>query len=217
MTVGSRTAPYYQGARRTRPRNGRRRRGREGSWPRESVFWSRYASGSQFGVALHPDKTRLLEFGRYAASDRQQRGDARPATFNFLGFTHICGKTRQGKFTVLRHTMRQRWQTKVKAVATARRQRLHRPLPDVGAYVRAVVRGHVQYYGVPMNTSALQAFRQAIVRLWRWALGRRRQTAHVTWTRMRRLVARWLPPVRVCHPYPLVRFGVMTQGKSRMR
>jgi RNA-directed DNA polymerase len=94
---------------------------------------------------------------------------------------------------------------------------LHQPIPDVGAYLRAVVRGHFQYYGVPMNTSALQAFRQAIVRLWRWALGRRSQTAHVTWTRMRRLVTPWLPPVRVCHPYPLVRFGVMTQGKSRMR
>ena len=172
---------------------------------------------AQFGLALHPDKTRVLEFGRYAASDRQRRGDARPATFNFLGFTHICGKTRQGKFTVLRHTMRQRWQTKLKAVATALRQRLHLPIPDVGAYLRAVVRGHFQYYGVPMNTSALQAFRQAIVRLWRWALGRRSQTAHVPWTRMRRLVTRWLPPVRVCHPYPLVRFGVMTQGKSRMR
>jgi group II intron reverse transcriptase/maturase len=172
---------------------------------------------AQFGLALHPDKTRRLEFGRYAVERRQQRGEGKPATFNFLGFTHICGKTRTGKFTVLRQTMRQRWQAKLKAVATELRQRLHQPIPEVGAYLRAVVRGHVQYYGVPMNTPALCAFRHGIGRVWRQVLGRRSQTAHVTWTRMIRLVRQWLPLVRVCHPYPLARFAVTTQGKNRRR
>jgi RNA-directed DNA polymerase len=172
---------------------------------------------AQFGLALHPDKTRLLEFGRYAVERRQQRGEGKPATFNFLGFTHICGQTRTGKFTVLRQTMRQRWQAKLKAVATELRRRLHQPIPEVGAYLRAVVRGHVQYYGVPMNTPALSAFRHGIGRVWRQVLGRRSQTAHVTWTRMLRLLQRWLPSVRVCHPYPLARFAVTTQGKNRMR
>jgi RNA-directed DNA polymerase len=172
---------------------------------------------AQFGLALHPDKTRLLEFGRYAVERRQQRGEGKPATFNFLGFTHICGKTRTGKFTVLRQTMRQRWQVKLKTVATELRQRLHQPIPETGAYLRAVVRGHFQYYGVPMNIPALCAFRHGIGRIWRQVLGRRSQTAQVTWPRMVRLVQRWLPLVRVCHPYPLARFAVTTQGKNRMR
>ena len=113
--------------------------------------------------------------------------------------------------------MRQRWQAKLKAVATELRRRLHDPIPEVGAYLRTVVRGHSQYYGVPMNIPALSAFRHGIGRIWRQVLGRRSQTAHVTWTRMRRLVERWLPSVRVCHPYPLARFAVTTQGKNRMR
>ena len=172
---------------------------------------------AQFGLALHPDKTRLLEFGRFAAERRQRRKEGKPATFNFLGFTHICGKTRDGKFTVVRHTMRQRVQAKLKAVATELRRRLHDPIGEVGAYLRAVVRGHCQYYGVPLNTYALYGFRQAIGRLWRQALARRSQTARVTWAFMRRVIAQWLPPARVCHQYPLQRFAVTTQGKSRMR
>src|SRR6266498_3934905 len=171
----------------------------------------------KFGLELHPEKTRLLEFGRFAAENRQRRGEGKPETFNFLGFTHLCGKTRDGRFTVVRQTMRQRLQAKLKAVATELRRRLHEPIPDVGAYLRAVVRGHYQYYGVPWNTYAIRAFRHAIGRLWRQALARRSQTARVTWTRMGRLIARWLPPARVCHPYPWVRFAVTTQGKNRMR
>ena len=172
---------------------------------------------AQFGLALHPDKTRLLEFGRFAAERRQRRKEGKPATFNFLGFTHICGKTRDGKFTVVRHTMRQRVQAKLKAVATELRQRLHDPIGEVGAYLRAVVRGHCQYYGVPLSTYAVCGFRHALGRLWRQALARRSQTARVTWAFMRRVIAQWLPPARVCHQYPLQRFAVMTQGKSRMR
>jgi RNA-directed DNA polymerase len=172
---------------------------------------------ARFGLALHSDKTRLIEFGRFAAERRRARGAGKPETFTFLGFTHICGTSRDGRFTVRRQTMRQRWQAKLKAVATELRQRLHQPIPEVGAYLRAVVRGHLQYYGVPMNTPALSAFRHGIGRVWRQVLGRRSQTAHVTWTRMVRLLQRWLPSVRVCHPYPLARFAVTTQGKNRMR
>jgi RNA-directed DNA polymerase len=172
---------------------------------------------AQFGLALHPDKTRLLEFGRFAATDRARRGEGRPEPFNFLGFTHICAKTRRGKFTVLRQTMRQRLHAKLQALAKELRGRMDRPIPEVGAYLRSVVRGHTAYYGVPMNTPALNAFRQAVGRLWRRMLTRRSQRASVSWARMRRLIARWLPPARVCHPYPLDRFGVTTQGKSRMR
>jgi RNA-directed DNA polymerase len=172
---------------------------------------------AQFGLTLHPDKTRLIEFGRFAAATRGQRGAGKPETFNFLGFTHSCGKTRRGKFTVLRQTMRQRWQAKLQAVKAELRRRLHEPLSAVGAYLGSVVRGHVQYYGVPMNGPSIVAFRQAIGRLWRWALRRRSQSHHLSWERMRRYIDRWLPPARICHPYPLVRLGVVTQGKSRMR
>src|SRR5881409_224013 len=172
---------------------------------------------AQFGLTLHPDKTRLIEFGRFAAANRRGRGDGRPETFNFLGFTHSCGKTRRGKFTVLRQTMRTRWQAKLKAVRAELWRRLHEPIPAVGAYLRSVVGGHVRYYGVPMNGSSLGAFRTAIGRLWWRALKRRSQTHHLSWERMRRYLDRWLPPARICHPYPLVRFGVVTQGKSRMR
>jgi len=108
-----------------------------------------------FGLTRHPDKTRLLEFGRFAAQRRAERGAGKPESFHFLGFTHSCARTRKGRFTVLRQTMRQRLQAKVKAVGTVLRQRLHRPVPEVGAYLRAVLSGHVRYYGVPMNGRAV--------------------------------------------------------------
>src|SRR5436309_6590860 len=172
---------------------------------------------AQFGLELNAEKTRLIEFGRFAEQNRRHRGDGKPPTFNFLGFTHSGAKTRKGKFTVLRQTMRQRWQAKLKEVKAELWRRLHDPVPETGAYLRSVVMGHYRYYGVPMNGVALGAFRCAITRLWRWTLQRRSQTARVPWTRMHRYVARWLPTPRLCHPYPLVRLGVVTQGKSRMR
>jgi RNA-directed DNA polymerase len=172
---------------------------------------------AKFGLTLHPDKTRLIEFGRFAAASRRARGAGKPETFDFLGFTHSCGKTRRGKFTVLRQTVRRRWQAKLKAVKAELRQRLHEPIPVVGAYLRSVVGGHVRYYGVPMNGSSIGAFRQAIGRLWWRALQRRSRSHHLSWERMTRYLDRWLPPAHVCHPYPLVRFAVVTQGKSRMR
>ena len=172
---------------------------------------------ARLGRTLHPDKTRLIEFGRFAAVSRRGRGDGRPESFDVLGFTHGCGKTRKGKFTVLRQTVRTRWQAKLKAVKVDLRRRRHEAIPAVGAYLRSVVGGHVRYDGVPMNGSSIGAFRTAIG--WRWwrALTRRSQTHHLSWKRMRRYIDRWLPPARICHPYPLVRFGVVTQGRSRMR
>jgi RNA-directed DNA polymerase len=168
---------------------------------------------ARFGLELHPDKTRLIRFGRNARRD----GGAKPPTFNFLGFTHSCGKTRKDHFTVLRQTMRQRWQAKLSEVKAELRRRLHSPIPELGAYLASVVRGHVRYYGVPMNGTAIGAFRMALGRLWWRALARRSQTARVPWQRMQRLVIRWLPPAHICHPYPLARFAVTTQGKSRVR
>jgi RNA-directed DNA polymerase len=120
---------------------------------------------AQFGLALHPEKTRLIEFGRFAAQNRRDQGQGKPPTFNFLGFTHSCAKTRKGKFTVLRQTMRKRWQAKLKEVKAELWRRLHDPIPETGAYLRSVVLGHFRYYGVPMNGAALSAFHGAITRL----------------------------------------------------
>src|SRR5438093_4125478 len=128
---------------------------------------------SRFRLELHPDKTRLIEFGRFADQNRRGRGDGKPETFNFLGFTHSCAKTRTGRFTVLRQTMRSRWQAKLKDVKVELRRRLHRPIPEQGTYLRAVVQGHFHYYGMPMNGPALSAFRRAVGRLWRQVLCRR--------------------------------------------
>lgn len=172
---------------------------------------------ANFGLALHPDKTRIVEFGRYADQNRRRRGGGKPDTFNFLGFTHSCGKTRKGRFTVLRQTMRQRWQAKLRALKDELRQRLHTPVAEQGAYLRSVLLGHFRYYGVPMNGPALCAFRAAVVRLWRKVLNHRSQGRHMTWRRLRGSIERWLPQASICHPYPLVRLGVATQGGSRMR
>jgi len=172
---------------------------------------------ARFGLQLHADKTRIVEFGRYADHNRRNRGSGKPETFNFLGFTHSCGKTRKGHCTVLRQTMRQRWQAKLRALKEELRQRMHTPIREQGAYLRSVLLGHFRYYGVPMNGPALCAFRKAAGYLWRTVLRRRSQGNHLPWRRMRRYVARWFPPARVCHPYPLVRLGVLTQGGSRMR
>jgi group II intron reverse transcriptase/maturase len=172
---------------------------------------------AKFGLELHPEKTRLLEFGPYAAENRRRAGEGKPETFNFLGFTHICGKKRNGRFTVVRQTNRQRLQAKLSAVKAELRRRLHAPIPVVGAWLRRVILGHLQYYGVPMNWSALFTFCFQVGRLWYRALRRRSQTARLNWERMRRLIQRWLPPPRITHPYPLERLGVVTQGKSPVR
>ena len=165
----------------------------------------------KFRLELHPDKTRLLEFGPYAVDQRKRRGQAKPETFNFLGFTHICGKKRSnGRFTVLRQTIRARLQAKLSEVKAQLKRRLHDSVPEVGKWLRSVVEGHNRYYGVPMNSPALRLFRFHVVRLWHRALSRRSQNGRVRWDRMWRIVNRWLPPPRIHHPYPLRRLGVIT-------
>ena len=155
----------------------------------------------RFGLELHPEKTRLIEFGRFAAERRKRRSEGKPETFNFLGFTHSCGKTRKGTFAVLRQTMRKRLQAKLRAVKAELQRRLHNAIPEVGAYLRSVVAGHMNYYGVPRNGAALSSFRRAIGSLWWRVLNRRSHRRGVSWARMLRLIARWLPPARICRPY----------------
>lgn len=163
-----------------------------------------------FGLSLHPDKTRLVPFGRKAYGQWRHRGGPKPGTFDFLGFTHICEETKKGRYTVLRKTMRKRMQAKLKALKEELSRRMHAPVPEVGAYLRSVVLGHARYYGVPGNGRALQVFRFAVGHLWWRTLKRRTRTHRLTWERMRRVLSRWLPPVRVCHPYPEMRMRVMT-------
>ena len=163
---------------------------------------------AEFGLELHPDKTRLIEFGRFAESNRRRRGDGKPETFNFLGFTHISGKTQKGWFTVLRQTIRSRLRAKLHEVKEALRRRMHAPIPETGSWLASVIRGHFQYYGVPGNQPALSTFRLAITRMWRQILLRRSQTARIPWQRMARLVKRWFPTVRLYHPYPNQRLVV---------
>ena len=165
---------------------------------------------TKFSLELHPEKTRLLEFGPYAAEHRRRAGQGKPETFDFLGFTHICGKKRNGRFTVVRQTIRKRLQAKLGEVKAELRRRLHDPIPKVGAWLRSVILGHLRYYGVPMNGPALCTFCFQVGWLWHRALARRSQTGFVSWERMRRLIKRWLPPPRITHPYPLRRLGVVT-------
>jgi RNA-directed DNA polymerase len=165
----------------------------------------------KFGLELHPEKTRLLEFGPFAEQHRRRRGEGKPETFDFLGFTHICGKKwSNGYFTVLRQTIRKRLQAKLREVKTELRRRMHDPIPQTGQWLRSVVSGHIRYYGVPMNSAALFLFRTQVGVRWHRVLSRRSQQGHIPWSRMRRLIDHWLPPARVCHPFPLRRMGVIT-------
>ena len=165
---------------------------------------------AQFGLELHPDKTRLIEFGRFADSNRRQRGGGKPETFDFLGFTHSCGKSRRGRFTVLRKTMRKRQQAKLREVKDQLRRRLHDSIPEQGRYLRSVVAGHCRYYGVPHNGPQLATFRREVGRLWCRSLRRRSQKHRMPWERMRRYIDRWLPSANICHPYPSQRLLVTT-------
>ena len=165
----------------------------------------------KFNLELHPEKTRRLEFGPFAINNRQRRGEGKPETFNFLGFTHICGKKRSdGMYTVLRQTIRKRLQAKLNEVKAELQRRMHEPIPELGKWVQAVVRGHIRYYGVPMNRPALRIFWFQVGRLWHRTLSRRSQNGGVLWDRMRRLLNRWLPLPSVCHPFPLRRMGGVT-------
>ena len=166
-------------------------------------FWNELRERlAAYGLELHPEKTRLIEFGPFAASNRKRNGRGKPETFDFLGFTHVCGKTRRGRFIVMRLTMRKRLRAKLREINTTLRRRWHDPVPEVGRWLASIIRGHLNYYGVPLNFEALAAFHHRVICLWKRALSRRSQKAHVTWERMRRIARRWLPPVRIVHPYP---------------
>ncbi|MDR5729917.1 MAG: group II intron reverse transcriptase/maturase [Terriglobia bacterium] len=172
---------------------------------------------ARFGLELHPDKTRLIEFGRFAAQHRSERGVGKPETFDFLGFTHICGKTLDGRFWLRRVTIAKRMRAKLKQVKDELRRRWHQPVPEQGKWLASVVRGHLAYYAVPGNIKAVTAFRKQVKWHWHRALKRRSQRNRMTWARIDRLAARWLPPARIGHPHPAVRFNARTQGRSPVR
>jgi hypothetical protein len=162
----------------------------------------------EFALSLHPDKTRLIEFGRFAAADRKRRGLGKPETFAFLGFTFICGRSRRGRFLLVRKTRRDRMQTKLRSIKEELRRRMHWPIPEQGRWLRQVVTGHFAYFAVPTNGRALQAFRCHVTDLWRRTLRRRSQRNRTTWTRTTRLAGDWLPQAKILHPWPNQRFAV---------
>jgi len=162
----------------------------------------------EFALSLHPEKTRLIEFGRFAAKNRKDRGLGKPETFNFLGFTFICGKSRRGKFLVKRKTRRDRMRATLRTIKDELRRRMHQPIPEQGKWLKQVVTGYFNYHAVPTNFRALVAFRAEITRGWQRSLGRRSQKGALTWARIRQLAADWLPQPRVRHPWPNQRFAV---------
>jgi group II intron reverse transcriptase/maturase len=164
---------------------------------------------AKFGLELHPDKTRLIEFGPRAARNRAARGEPKPETFSFLGFTHICATTRSGRFWVRRQTDSKRMAAKLKLVNDQVKRRRCLPIPEQGRWLASVVRGHQAYYAVPGNYNAVNAFRTQVARHWHKALRRRSQKSRLTWVRMNRVVTRWLPRTRILHPFPEVRFAAM--------
>jgi RNA-directed DNA polymerase len=172
---------------------------------------------AKFGLELAPEKTRLIEFGRFAAERRAARGLGRPETFQFLGFTHICAKTRDGRFMLKRITDSKRMRAKLREVKDELKRRRHLPIPEQGKWLGSVVRGHLAYYAVPGNGKATWAFRGQAIWHWRRALRRRSQRTRLNWERMERLATRWLPPARAIHPWPDARFDARTQGRSPVR
>jgi len=161
---------------------------------------------AKFGLELHPEKTRLIEFGRFARSNRKSRGEGEPESFTFLGFTHSCGINSAGKFTIRRQTARKRLEAKLQQVKQALRARMHEPVPPVGEWLRRVLNGFYQYHAVPGNWARLNRFRVQIGRYWRHVLRRRSQRGRITSEQMARLYDRWLTLPRLVHPYPSVRF-----------
>jgi hypothetical protein len=162
----------------------------------------------KFALSLHPEKTRLIEFGCFAAERRKRRGLGKPETFQFLGFTFICGQNRAGKFQINRKTRRDRMRAKLKAIKEEMWRRMHQPIPVQGMWLRHVIRGYFNYHAVPTNFRALVVFRTEIAKRWRRVLSRRSDTGQVDWARMNRLIDDWLPKPRIVHPWPNKRFAV---------
>lgn len=168
----------------------------------------------EFALALHPDKTRLIEFGRFAAANREKRGLRKPETFAFLGFTHICSKSRKGEFQIKRKTRADRMRAKLKQVKEGLRQRMHRTIAEQGRWLGQVVAGYFNYFAVPTNDRALSAFRYWVLDLWRRSLQRRSQKDSTTWERVSALASEFLPTPRVLHPWPNRRFAVKHPRKE---
>lgn len=185
----------------------------------EAVAFQHLLEGrvAKFGLTLHPQKTRLLRFGRFAARDAQAAGEGKPGSFDFLGFTHLCSQNSLGRFTIRRKTRRKRRISQLKRIRGELRRRLHDPIARTGAWLRRVVQGHINYYAVPSNSPAVSAFRDAVRTSWYRALCRRSQRKRLTWQRYERIAAYWLPRPRIVHPYPQQRFDARTRGRSRMR
>jgi RNA-directed DNA polymerase len=162
----------------------------------------------KFALTLHPGKTRLIEFGRFAAERRERRGLGKPETFNFLGFTFICGKTRAGRFQIRRKTRADRMRAKLQEIKQEMRRRMHQPIPEQGKWLGRVVRGYFNYHAVPTNGRALEVFRHHVTDLWRRTLRRRSQKDRMTWARMTQLMDAWVPKPVILHPWPSDRFAV---------
>ena len=172
-------------------------------------FWDAIRERLQeFSLSLHPDKTRLIEFGRRAATERKQCGLGKPETFNFLGFTLICGTTRRGSFLIHRKTRRDRMTAKLKEVKGELRRRMHRPIPEQGKWLKQVITGFFAYHAVPTNFRALLRFRAHIKNLWLRTLRRRSQKDQTNWERIAKLADDFLPQPRILHPWPNQRFAV---------
>ena len=163
---------------------------------------------AEYSLSLHPEKTRLIEFGRFAAVQRARRGLAKPETFTFLGFTFICGRSRRGRFVLKRKSRGDRMRATLKEIKKELRRRMHEPIPEQGKWLRQVVTGFLAYHAVPTNIRALNAFRHHVTQLWRRSLRRRSQKDRMTWDRIGRLVDDFLPKPRILHPWPHARFAV---------
>jgi RNA-directed DNA polymerase len=161
-----------------------------------------------FSLTLHPEKTRLIEFGRFAARNRKMRGLGKPETFKFLGFVFICAKSRRGDFQLRRKSRGDRMMAKLREIKEALRKRMHEPIPEVGKWLGQIVAGYFAYHAVPTNSMALHAFRYHVAVLWHRQLCRRSQRAYVVWEQMAKLVDEFLPKPRILHPWPSVRFAV---------
>ncbi|MBX5100085.1 group II intron reverse transcriptase/maturase [Rhizobium lentis] len=173
---------------------------------------------AQFGLQLHPEKTRLIRFGRYAARQCRERGIRKPETFDFLGFTHCCGRRRNdGGFKIVRLTIKKRMRTTLAAIRETLMRRRHEPVAVVGRWLRQVLQGYLNYHAVPDNLRRLGGFRWEVGRAWRHALMRRSQRHRLSWDRFQRLLRKYLPPCRLVHPHPDARLTVTTSDRSRMR
>jgi RNA-directed DNA polymerase len=169
---------------------------------------------AKFDLELAAEKTRLIEFGRFAAERRRARGLGKPETFAFLGFTHICAKDRSGRFALKRVTDSRRMRAKLRQVKDELARRRHQPIPEQGRWLGSVVRGHSAYYAVPSNSRAVRAFRTQATRHWCTELRRRGQRHRLDWKRMNRIATRWLPPACITQPFPERRFDARTRGRS---